>query len=81
MNNIANVTVNVKTNLTISDDTAYTILGLLEMYCRDKRKIITVSHSRLAGTDDPFEVSLDFEEDKEYDEFNKEVANESYNRE
>lgn len=41
MAKVGSITVGVKTKLTISDDTANTILGLLEMYCQEKGRAIT----------------------------------------
>ena len=47
----------------MSDDTAYTILGLLEMYCREKHKKISTTYSRLADSEDDFEITFDFDND------------------
>ena len=66
MNN-PKVIVEVETRLLVSDDTAYTILGLLEMYCREKHKKISTTYSRYENSeddsDDDFEITFDFEDD------------------
>ena len=57
------MTVDVEPRLLVSDDTAYTILGLLEMYCREKHKKISTTYSRYADSEDDFEITFDFDDD------------------
>ena len=62
MNN-PKVIVDVETRLLVSDDTAYTILGLLEMYCREKHKKISTTYLRDVDSEDDFEITFDFDDD------------------
>lgn len=57
------LTVNVTPVITVDNDTAWTILGLLELYCRANNKTIEVRHCRSAESDKPFEVSFNFIDD------------------
>ena len=57
------LTVNVTPVITVDNDTARTILGLLELYCRANNKTIEVRHCRPAGSDEAFSVSFDFKDD------------------
>lgn len=65
MANIGEITVEVKPKLTVDNDTAWVCLGLLELYCRQNRKTIEVTHSRPVDSDGEFEVSFNFVDDKE----------------
>lgn len=64
MANIGEITVEVKPKLTVDNDTAWVCLGLLELYCRQNRQTIEVSHTRPVDSDGEFEVSFNFVEDK-----------------
>lgn len=57
------LTVNVTPVITVDNDTAWTILGLLELYCRANNKTIEVRHCRPADSDEAFSVSFDFKDD------------------
>lgn len=57
------LTVEVTPLLTVDDDTAHTILGLLEMYCKANKKTIEVRHTRPANSDEDFSISLYFAND------------------
>lgn len=59
MASIGEITVDVKTRLTISTETAHTILGLLEMYCQENR--LKVVNSKRFTKDGSYEPILDFE--------------------
>lgn len=65
MANIGEITVEVKTKLTVDNDTALVCLGLLELYCRQNRQTIEVSHTRPANSNREFEVSFNFVDDTE----------------
>lgn len=45
MGKLNELSITVKPVITVDDSTAYTILGLLELYCRANEKTIDVSHS------------------------------------
>lgn len=64
MASIGSIEVKVEPILTISDDTAYTLLGLLEMYCRDKNLKVDSIFTKKEGDEDfsNFNVSLTFTE-------------------
>ncbi len=64
MAKIGEVTVEVKPKLTVDNDTALVCLGLLELYCRQTGKTIEVRHTRPVDSDEEFEVTFDFVEDK-----------------
>lgn len=64
MGKFGDITVDVKVGLTITDDTAYTILGLLEMYCRENKKTIDIGYFKPANSDEEFEVAFDFKDDR-----------------
>lgn len=57
------LTVNVTPVITVDNDTAWTILGLLELYCRANNKTIEVRHCRPADSDEAFSVSFNFIDD------------------
>lgn len=60
MANLGGITVNVTPVITVDNDTAWTLLGLLELYCRANNKTIEVSHCRPADSDEAFSVSFNF---------------------
>ena len=62
MNNLK-IKIDVEARLLVSDDTAYKILGLLEMYWREKHKKISTTYLRDADSDDDFEITFEFEDD------------------
>lgn len=60
------ILIDVKAKLTIDDDTAYTIMGLLELYCRDKNK--TIKTYRCKNSEDAeYQVCFSMEDDDKSD--------------
>lgn len=59
------INVNVEPVITIDDDTAYTLLWLLELYCRAGKKTIGISHATTLDLNpsDEWKVTFDFEDD------------------
>lgn len=69
MNNktIGSISVDVKCNLKIDDDTAHACLLLLEQYCRSENKKIEVSHGRKVGENESY-IILNFAKDDYFEQ-------------
>lgn len=68
MANVGEITVNVKPIITVDDNTAYIILGLLELYCKANKKTIEINHGRPADSDEEFSVYFNLVDDDFYKE-------------
>ena len=59
---IGSISVDVKCNLKIDDDTAHSCLMLLEQYCRSQKQKIEVSHGRKLDEEESY-IILNFAND------------------
>ena len=65
MGDLKTLTVTVTPVITVDETTAYTLLGLLELYCKANKKSIEISHMRPVDSDEDYSISLDFIDDTE----------------